>query len=328
MERIAQPENLRLAYWKASRGKRHKSAVRRYALRLEHHLEELRQQLLAADIRLGPYHTFTIFDPKERTICSAPFPERVLHHALMNVCHERFERYQVYDSYASRPGKGQYAAIERAETFARRHRYFLKLDVRRYFYTIDHEVLRAQLERLFKDERLLSIFSTIIDSHHDAPGRGLPIGSLSSQYFANHYLAVADHHIKERLRAPAYVRYMDDMVLWGDDMPQLLSQERAVRCFCEESLHLRLKPPVINRSANGLPFLGYVLRPGGRHLTQASRRRFARRLVGYAQRLWAGEWSEADFRRHSLPLFAFAEHADTLALRRKILAGIPLEEGC
>ncbi len=287
---------------------------------LETRLWELRGQLLKGRVDVGHYRIFTIHDPKERLICCAPFGERVLHHALMNICHPSFERYQLFDSYASRPGKGQYAALDRAECYCRRHRYFLKLDVRRYFYSISHPILAEQLRRRFKDQRLLTIFEDIIASYHDTPGRGLPIGNLTSQYFANHYLAAADRYAIEQLCVPGYVRYMDDMLIWGDDMRQILRWEQRMRTFIASELSLELKPPIINRTSAGVPLLGYVIHPHHLALTRNSRKRFAAKMRRYAQNLQEGCWDEREFVRHAEPLLAFAMHADTLGLRRKILA--------
>jgi len=124
---------------------------------------------------------FTIHDPKERTICAANFRERVMHHALMNVCEPALERAAIFDSYACRQGKGQLAAVQRAESYARRYGWFLKLDVRKYFDSIDHAVLRGLLREKFKDVVVLALFDQVLASYQTAPGRGLPIGNLTAQ---------------------------------------------------------------------------------------------------------------------------------------------------
>lgn len=209
---IADPDNLRLAFWKARKGKSWSKPVQVYRSELDANLRLLREQILSGNVQVGRYHFFKIYDPKERQICAPSFGEQVLHHALMNVCHGRLEKVQVFDSYACRKGKGTYAALERAKYYTRRYKYFLKLDVKKFFDTIHHNALKAQLARLFRDEDVLNIFYRIIDSYEAHPGRGVPIGNLSSQYFANHYLSGLDHYIKEQLRIKAYVRYMDDMV--------------------------------------------------------------------------------------------------------------------
>lgn len=220
--RIADPDNLRLAFWKARKGKEGKIEVLCFRKSLDKNLLLLRDELLSGNIDVGNYNYFTIHDPKERLICAATFRERVLHHAIMNVCHANFEKYQIFDSYASRMGKGTFAALERAKGFQQKYKWFLKLDVRKYFDSIDHEKLKIMLVNMFKDKALLNVFNHIIDSYKTATGKGLPIGNLTSQYFANHYLAFADHYLKEKLQATAYIRYMDDMVIWANNKDFLL----------------------------------------------------------------------------------------------------------
>ncbi len=222
IEKIADPENLRLAFWKARKAKDGKMEVSEFRAKFDENLLQLRNELLSGKVHVGNYHYFTIFDPKEQQICAASFNQRVLHHALMHTCHANFEKFQIDGSYASRLGKGTYAGIEQARKYQQKYRWFLKLDVRKYFGSIDHDVLKTLLSRRFKDNVLLQVFSSIIDSYHTTEGKGLPIGNLSSQYFANHYLALADHYIKEKLQAPAYIRYMDDMVIWANDKDLLL----------------------------------------------------------------------------------------------------------
>ncbi len=200
MAAIADRENLLLAFWKAQKGKRGKAETIRFRENLEAELARLRSALLEGPLGFGAYRSFTVHDPKERVICAAPFADRVLYHAVMNVCHASFEAYQVYDSYACRVGKGTHKAVERARAFAGRYRHYLNLDIRRYFDSIDHEILKTQLRRRFKERRVVEILDAVIASYETAPGKGLPIGNLTSQYFANHYLGALDHFVKETLR--------------------------------------------------------------------------------------------------------------------------------
>jgi hypothetical protein len=309
VERIADPDNLRLAFWKAQRAKAIHTEVMAFRSGLDARLAALRNEILCGEVHVGDYRYFTISDPKERLICASSFRERVLHHALMNVCHDNFERYQVDDSYACRLGRGTYAAIERAQKFQRAYRWFLKLDVRRYFYSISHSVLKRQLERRFKEWRLLNIFGDIIDSYAASPGCGVPIGNLTSQYFANHYLALADRYAQEQLRIPAYARYMDDMVLWSNSKAQLLTAGRALEQFIGQALQLSLKEFCLNGTDRGLPFLGYLLYPHKTHLTKGSRQRFAAKLATYTHNLSRNGWTQHEYQLHVLPLLAFTNHA-------------------
>ena len=319
---IADMDNLRLAFWKARKGKDGKAAVIAYRKELDQNLLQLRNQLLTGKVEVGHYHYFTIYDPKERVICAASFPERVLHHALMNGCQEVFENFQIYDSYATRKGKGTYAALHRAQNFQKKYRWYLKLDIRKYFDSIDQAILLQLLTKRFKDQRLLNIFEQIILSYEVQTGKGVPIGNLTSQYFANFYLAFADRFIKEQLKIPAYVRYMDDMVLWHSDKEVLLNAREQFTCFLEKKLQLALKIAQLNKSTQGLPFVGYRVFPNYTKLSLRSKKRFKTKMVTYAQYLEDGIWSQEDYQRHILPLLAFTQHASTMEYRKRILQKI------
>ena len=321
IEWIIEPENLRLAFWKARKGKSYSSSVQAYRDELDITLAALRRQVVTGLVEVGQYRFFKIYDPKERQICASAFREQVLHHALMNVCHEHFERVQVFDSYACRKGKGTYAALARAKEFTAKYPWFLKLDVRKFFETIQHDVLKTQLRRMFKDQRLLEIFEKIIDSYEAHPGQGVPIGNLTSQYFANHYLAGLDHFIKSRLRFKGYARYMDDQLLWHHDKWKLKEAHGIIRDYVQEELQCELKPEVLNRTRYGVPFLGYRVLPDHTRLLQRSKRRFIRKFQEIEEKYHSGEWSEAACQRHILPLLAFIRHADTKTFRENVILG-------
>lgn len=252
-------------------------------------------------------------------ICAASFPERVLHHAIMNVCHPVFESFQIYDSYATRPGKGQYAALDRAKHYNKQYRWFCKLDVRKYFDSINHEILLQKLQHKFKDKVLLKLFSRIISSYELQPGVGIPIGNLTSQYFANFYLAFADHFIKEKLQVQAYVRYMDDMVLWDNQKDRLIENMQLFNCYLESELKLVLKPPCIHESKKGLPFLGYVLYGDHIRLNRLSKKRLVNKFNQYCKNYDNNFWTQKDYANHTMPLFAFAHYADTYTLCQTVL---------
>jgi RNA-directed DNA polymerase len=326
LEKIAEPENLRLAFWKARKGKSYSQGVQSYRENLESNLCALREQILTGKVQVGDYRYFKVHDPKERQICASAFSEQVLHHALMNVCHDYFERAQVFDSYASRPGKGVHAALKRAATFNRPDSWFLKLDVRKFFESIHHDTLKAQLARMFKDYHLLGIFDKIIDSYEahlplqgvGGCGRGVPIGNLSSQYFANHYLSGPDHFIKKRLGSQAYVRYMDDMVLWHPEKEWLKNAMHVIEDFVKTRLQLNLKPALLNRTKKGLPFCGYLVYPFHIRLSQRSKRRYIKKLKYLDTQHQSGRWDEATCQRRALPLVAFTLYADTGVFRKNV----------
>lgn len=321
MERIADLDNLRLAFWKAAKGKRGKADCLSFRACLEANLDMLRADLISGQAPVGDYHYFTVHDPKERLICAASFRERVLQHSLMNVCEPVLERAAIFDSYACRKGKGRLAAIWRAQGFARRHEWFLKLDVRKYFNSVDQEVLRGLLRRKFKDAAVLALFDRIIASYQTAPGRGLPIGNLTSQHFANYYLAPLDRFAKEALGRTAYVRYMDDFVIWGGSGRELRDVCGLVRKFLGADLKLELKSNVvINRTGLGMDFLGYRLFPRGLRLARRSKLRFARKFRRYESLYLAGAWTELDLQQRMTALLAFVLPAESGSLRRHIMS--------
>jgi hypothetical protein len=320
MAQIADAENLRLAFWKAAKGKRGKADCRAFGERLDDNLEALAAELREGTASVGNYHYFKVHDPKERLICAAEFRERVLHHGLMNICEPILERAAVFDSYACRKGKGRLAAVERAGDYARQYGWFLKMDVRKYFDSIDHSTLLSGLARKFKDRDLLALFQRILASYETAPGRGLPIGNLTSQHFANFYLGALDRFAKEALKRPAYVRYMDDFVVWGASGCELREVRDRVRSFLSGELKLELKDSTaINRTSFGMDFLGYRLFPGRCRLARRSKVRFARKFRRCERTYLCGQWSELHLQQRMQALLAFVMPADSWAYRRHVL---------
>lgn len=317
--KIAEPENLRLAFWKAQKGKQTKPDVRLFAENLEENLTALRRELLSGKVQVGNYHYFTIYDPKERVICAASFRERVLHHAVINVCEPYFEAYQIRDSYACRKGKGLDAAIARLQEFCGSCGWYLKLDVHKYFDTISHEILFHLLCRRFKDKALLCLMEQIIESYETLPGRGIPIGNLTSQYFANLYLGRLDHYVKETLRIRGYLRYMDDFVLLGDSREELKECYGKVKEFLSENLGLELNEPKLNRSRDGVPYLGYKVRQDRFRLSARAKRRFTLKYKQAEQNLSHGTWSQSVYSDHILPLLAFVQRADSKGFLYKVM---------
>lgn len=313
---IAERDNLRLAVSKALRGKRGGAEARHFTARLEENLRRMAGELRAGTIAVGRFHQFVIHDPKERVITAPCFRERVLHHAILNVCEPHFERWLIADSYACRKGKGREAALRRAQDYARRYGWFLKLDVRKYFDSVPHEPLLERLGRRFKDGRLLGLFARILRSFRGALGRGLPIGSLTSQHFANFYLGWFDRHVKESLRVPGYVRYMDDMALWSDDKDALKRALASGEAFLRDELGLELKPaPYLNGTAHGMDLLGCrVFRHHGT-LNRRSRTRFRRRLAALEAAYAAGALDERQLQGRGTALVAFARSAGVFSWR-------------
>ena len=160
---ITDLKNLYEAFYKATKKKQEKPEVEAYRKKLNKNLKQLQNEINTGNIAIGNYHYFTIYEPKERLICAASFPERVLHHAIINVCHPFFESKQISESYATRLEKGTYKAVEKAKYNCKHYKYYLKLDIRKYFDSISHRILNHKLQTIFKDPLLLYIFYQIID---------------------------------------------------------------------------------------------------------------------------------------------------------------------
>ncbi|MCB1808134.1 MAG: RNA-dependent DNA polymerase, partial [Candidatus Competibacteraceae bacterium] len=252
-------DNLYRAWRKARKGKSRSTAVVDFELGLEHHLLALQGELLNGIYQPGNYRLFTIYERKARVIAAAPFRDRVVHHALMNIIEPLLDRRFIFDCYACRAGKGTHAAVDRYQHWSRRYRYALKLDVRQYFPSIDREHLKAKLRARIKDRSVIELLDRIIDAGPNPNGKGIPIGNLTSQFFANLYLDDFDHWIKETLRAPAYLRYVDDMVLLSDDKRQLADWREHIRArLYQERLQLHPNKAHISPTRCGLNLLGYV----------------------------------------------------------------------
>ena len=309
MPQIADYNNLCLAFVKATRGKQCKMEVIRFRQDLETNISAIKHALEYGETMVGKYHSFTIKDPKERVICAATLQERIIHHAIMNVCHDYFDKRLIDDTYATRKGKGVYAALDKARRSLARYRFVAKLDFRKYYDSIDHEVLKLQLRRMFKDRNLLRLLDEIISCYEVTPGKGLPIGNLTSQYFANTYLSELDHYAKEKLRIPLYIRYMDDILIADNDMQVLKDYVQKLNEYSANLLRLQLKPPIYKDTYKGIVFLGYKIYPYRLDLSGRSKRRYRSKQLKYYKLFKDGEWGEQTYNEHLIPLCAFAKHA-------------------
>lgn len=226
-------ENLKLAFRKARKGKGSKWYVKEFEKDLKNNLIALKAELEAMTYEPRKLKRFVIHDPRSRVIYASDFRDRVVHHALCNLLEPLFDKTFIFDSYANRKNKGTVAAILRFDKFKRKVSqngrligkakdnnmvvgYALKADIRHYFDTVDHEILMKIISRKIKDEKVLWLIRKIIDKHETKKqGKGMPIGNLTSQFFANVYLNEMDYFVKHRLRAKHYIRYVDDFVILG-----------------------------------------------------------------------------------------------------------------
>jgi RNA-directed DNA polymerase len=321
-EQVADFHALAAAVRRAARGKGASISAASFLFNMEGEILRLQREILDGSYRPLPYRTFYISEPKPRTISAADFRDRVAHHALCAAMEPLFERAAISDSYACRPGKGSHRAVRRAQCFSKRFGRFLKLDIRKFFETLDHEVLKASLRRLIKDRRLLELAGRIIE--HGAPGspqgKGLPIGNLTSQHFANQYLTPLDHFIKERLRAPGYVRYMDDFLLFSDSKNFLRGALQSITEYIERNLKLTLKSEatVLAPVSEGIPFLGLRLWPRTIRLDGSGKRRLIRALRSGAEGVASGRLADDDLAPSFRSRLGHAEHVNTLGLRRSL----------
>lgn len=254
-------------------------------------------------------------------ICASDLRDRVIHHAICNILEPIFEKKMIFHTYACRPNKGSHLAIKTAQKFARRYKYFLKCDIKKCFESIDHEVLKNTLARIIKDKKLLGLLNIIIN--HAVPGaisgKGLPIGNLTSQHFANLYLGKLDHFLKDELSINGYIRYMDDFIIFHDDklfLKELLSK---IEIFIWDNLKLKLKEKAttIAPVTEGVPFLGVRVFKRLIRLQRPNLVRFRRRLRFNEKKFLQGRISKQDLINSVNSMFAHISHANTVEMRRK-----------
>ena len=332
-------ENIFTAYRKAAKGKRGLPNVARFEFDLEANLLRLQAELQAHTYRPGAYYSFHIRDPKRRLISAAPFRDRVVHHALCNVIEPVFEQTFIGDSYANRKGKGTHAALDRAQSFARRYVYVLQCDIRQFFPSIDLTILRNLLARKLADAETMGLIDLILAGGAGVlrneyemvyfPGddlfaairpRGLPIGNLTSQFWANVYMNELDQAVKRRLHCRAYLRYVDDFLLFADSKRQLWDWKDAIRDHLTGMrLTLHEGSSTVTPVTQGIPFLGFRIYPTHRRLKRRNGVAFARRYRKLRRAAARGELTIEEVDCRVRGWIAHAAHGDTYGLRRALL---------
>ena len=336
---IANFKALHEAAERAIRGKRGKPGAAAFLANREKELLRMEHRLKDGTWCSGGYTVIEVSQPKPRSVSAAPFRDRVVHHALCAVIAPIWERSFIADSYANRSGFGTHRAVTRYEQYRDRYSHVLRADIYRYFPSIDHAILKADFRRSIACKPTLALMDAIVDgSNPQEPvellfpdddlftplqrRRGLPIGNLTSQWFANLYLNGFDHFVKEVLRAP-YVRYVDDFALFHDD-PAVLAQWRDSIVHYLEGRRLVLHPrkTFITATAQDADFLGYVLCSNGcRRLPESNVRRFRNRLRGLRDRWRSGTVEKEEIIQRVSSWVAHASHADTWRLRHTIFRG-------
>lgn len=259
-EQIYSDENVSLAFSKASRGKSRYTIVQKIEASRPEYMNSVIGMLSGKTFRNSKYHHFTLNERnKERQISSLPYyPDRIIHHAILQIIEPVFRSVYIHDTYASIKGRGIHACVKRLKQALRdkeNTRYCLKLDIRKFYQSIDHDILKSLLAKKIKDRNVMDLFSEIIDS-----SPGLPIGNYSSQHLANYYLAFFDHFVKEQLHIRYYYRYCDDMVILHRDKEYLHQCRKRIGEYLTNNLKLELKSnyQVFPVASRGIDFIGYV----------------------------------------------------------------------
>jgi RNA-directed DNA polymerase len=258
-QRVCSIKNLELADAKAGKGKGAQIGVQLHELNRHDNIVRLHEILISKRYKTSEYHVFKIYEPKERVIYKLPYyPDRIVHHAIMNQLETIFVSTFTADTYSCIKGRGVHKAgeaLKRALRDVNGTEYCLQLDIRKFYPSIDHEILKGLVRRKIKDTDLLWLLDEIIDS-----ADGLPIGNYLSQYLANYYLSGFDHWLKEVMGVRYYFRYADDMVILSGDKRYLHELRSHIETYLRDNLKLQLKPnwKVFPVAARGIDFIGYV----------------------------------------------------------------------
>ncbi len=317
-------ENLFQAYERARKGKTQKSYVLEFEKNLQENLLSLQEELRKESYRPLPLKTFILQDPKIRKISKSAFRDRIVHHAVYAIIESPFEAKFIHDSYANRIGKGTINALKRLDTFKRKISknntkkvYALKADIKQYFEHVNHHILFSLLQKEIQDEKILSLINYILQNYNGG-GNGMPLGNLTSQFFANVYLHELDTFVKHTLRAKYYIRYVDDFVLLHTNKESLQQWKENIEKFLLEKLNLTLHPQKtkILRLEKGIPFLGFRVFYYHKLLQKKNIRKF-QKTFQTMEELYKDETLE---REKAVEKFegwmAFAVHGETYKLRK------------
>lgn len=331
-ERIYSFESLYRAYRRARLGKRQRVSVMVFEQDLEGNLIQLQNELVWNMYQTGSYHRFQVYEPKQREVAALPFRDRVVQHSLVSVIEPIWESRFIADSYACRPGRGLHKGADRVQTMMRVTRrehgqvFALKLDVRKFFASVDHEVMRKLLRRHIACERTLALCDGILASSLKAPTltpKGLPIGNLTSQLWANVYLHELDSYAKHDLRVQNYARYMDDVVVIHHDKAYLQDLRAKFTDFLRDELRLEVNDktqvfPVDLKHGRALDYLGYRIWPTHRLIRKNSIKRMVRTFKQLSKRFATGEIGFEPIRQSVASWVGHCSHANTHGLRSAV----------
>jgi len=316
-ETVCSLENLQLADEKARRGKLRSHGVKVHDKNREENILRLREALLNQTFRTSEYDVFTIYEPKEREIYRLPYyPDRIVHHAVMNVLEPIWVSVFTEDTYSCIKNKGIHAAAIKVKKALREDpdstKYCLKLDIRKFYPSIDHDILKGIIRRKIKDKRLLWLLDEIIDS-----AEGVPIGNYLSQYFANLYLAYFDHWLKEVKKIRYYYRYADDIVILTSDKPQLHILLNDIREYLGDlKLEVKKNWQIFPVASCGIDFVGYVFFHTHTRMRKSIKKTFCRKVAKLSKR---ENLTEAYYKQSICPWWGWAKYCDSKNLINKLL---------
>lgn len=316
-DKICSLDNLKLADEKARKGKILSHGVKKHDQNREGNILKLREMLLNGTYKTSRYEIFKIYEPKEREIYRLPyFPDRIVHHAVMNVLEPIWVSIFTADTYSCIKNRGIHAAAKSLKQVLRDNpegtTYCLKIDVRKFYPSIDHGVLKGLVRRKIKDKKLLALLDEIIDS-----ADGVPIGNYLSQYFANLYLAYFDHWIKEGKRVKHYYRYADDIVILSESKTYLhLLLEEIKEYFGDLKLEVKKNWQVFPVKARGIDFVGYVFYHTHTRMRKSIKQRFCRRMARLNKR--KTEVTEDVFKQAICPWWGWAKYCDSKNLIKEL----------
>jgi RNA-directed DNA polymerase len=324
LDAIAEHSNLVLAFHKAAKGKRFRQDVQVFLQNFTANINQLGDDIRQAKLPYGKYRVFQIFDPKKRLIHAACFEDRIFHHALMNLAGDVLEKAMMPSSYACRPNKGVHKAVQKVQQHLRQYRYYGKIDIAGYFASISHPRLLQTLMSRFKGTESMAQFQRIIESYQSTPQHGLPIGSLTSQYFANYYLDALDRFLAGLPTVRAQVRYMDDIIWWCDNKQDVQITLKTITDWLHTERDLQVKQTVqIQSSRQGVTYCGFRILPGVIRLSRRRKRRYQQR-----RQFWEQLYLQQQICSRQLQIAYAAVHAitvgtDSLAWRRENLLRHP-----
>lgn len=316
-------ENLSLAVYKAARGKRSRPDVAGFLSDVDGNITNLRDRIQSGSFSLDQYRRFQIMDPKPRNITALSFEMRVLHHAIMNLIGDNLVRSQIHSSFACMPGRGVHAAARYVQRGLRRSEWYVKIDIEKYFERMPHGRLKQKLHNRFKGKAFLDLLDAIIDSFSERPGQGLPIGALTSQYFANFFLETADRFIQGLSDVKFYCRYMDDMIWFTTDKTAAkTSLQKAVSFLSDQELKVK-DTWQIQPSRHGVTYCGYRILPFSILLSRRKKRNYRLRLRQWEDQWRNGNISDLELQRGYDAVHGITARTQSVGFRKSVIAAKP-----